>query len=234
MTSANFTKAVCTIYKCSKDKDNKWIPHTYRDVTTQGNTKFLNCVIISEKVILVVTRVYLFLLDENMNRFKAIHIKEIDPGIRKVFSISETHDRSALLLSAHALPDKTRCKSVYQGTKGSEDSWIIKIEFDSDAKEFTLVEPSEDSILVKKETAASITEFARGSMLIAVFNLDLLVTKDWAVIHRISAPDIGNIQKYEHVPLSDFDLDKFPFVLTSGWKQISIVNIATGTIQPLI
>ena len=109
-------------------------------------------------------------------------------------------------------------------------SWIIKSKFDGDTLEFTLVDPSEESILIEKESICSITEFVKGCMMIHVFNLDLLVIKDWEVIHRISDPDTGNIEKFQHLPLYDFDIDKYPFVLTSSYKSMSLVNIATGEI----
>jgi hypothetical protein len=78
------------------------------------------------------------------------------------------------------------------------------------------------------------TEFTEGRMLIYVYNVDLLITKDYCVIHRVTDPDAGNTQKYQHIPFFNFHIDNFSFVLVAGWKSMNVLNLSTGEMQPLI
>ena len=62
--------------------------------------------------------------------------------------------------------------------------------------EFEILDSSKRSLFIDKERVDSMTEFTEGRMLITVYNLDLLITKDYRVIHRVSDPDAGNVEKY--------------------------------------
>ena len=48
-----------------------------------------------------------------MEMFKKIPIGQIDADIRTIDSLSETHDKSAFILSTDGQPDKSRYKSFY-------------------------------------------------------------------------------------------------------------------------
>ena len=57
---------------------------------------------------------------------------------------------------------------------------------------------------------------------------NLLIVQDWKVIHEISEPEPGNTEKFWQEPLPGFDLDYFPFLLTSGKESYNIVNVKDG------
>ena len=80
----------------------------------------------------------------------------------------------------------------------------------------------------------SILEFANDRLIIHINPNDLLITKDWSVIHRIDDPDKGNTTKYQLALIPSFDETSLPFVLMSGVKSLNIVNVKKFNIQPLV
>ena len=58
--------------------------------------------------------------------------------------------------------------------------------------------------------------------------------EDWEVMQRIDDPVTGNTDKCWMQPLPGFDPTTLPFFISSSFKQFSLINIALGTVQPLI
>ena len=80
----------------------------------------------------------------------------------------------------------------------------------------------------------AVIEFSINSFLVHVRPTNLLVVNNWQVSYSISESDSENIHKYWLIPLPRFDVDKFPFIVCSGYSSYNIVNIKTGKIDPLV
>merc|ERR1712083_1110668 len=71
-------------------------------------------------------------------------------------------------------------------------------------------------------------------MLITLNPKDILLVRDWEVIHFFEDPLAGNVKKFWISPLPGFDEDTFPFVLTSSWEAFTLLNIKTYHMEQLI
>ena len=79
---------------------------------------------------------------------------------------------------------------------------------------------------------SSLLEFAENKILLHMDPTDLLIVHDWeAVKGIIEEPHPGNDQKFFMTTLPGFDIDTFPFVVTSGRKSINLVNVKEGRMQ---
>ena len=71
-------------------------------------------------------------------------------------------------------------------------------------------------------------------MIVHVRSKDLMIIHNWEVIKLIEEKDTGNDRKEWLHPFPGFHVDTFPFVITSGWKAFSLINVKTGSMQVLI
>ena len=71
-------------------------------------------------------------------------------------------------------------------------------------------------------------------MLLYIKAKDLLLAANGHITKRIEDPDEGNGQKFWFSPLPEFDVETFPFVISSGLETFKIVNVKTGYMQDLI
>jgi len=92
-----------------------------------------------------------------------------------------------------------------------------------------------NSILCKYEYVQACKEYGPNSFCIfADMSQYLLIVQDWKVIHQITESDPGNTEKFWQHPLPGFDMEKFPFLISSGKESYNLVNVKDGTMQPLI
>ena len=63
---------------------------------------------------------------------------------------------------------------------------------------------------------------------------ELHVIHDWKVVHTIMDLAPGNGSKDDFVPLPNFDLDKFPFLVTSGKESFGLINVKAFEIDDLV
>ena len=90
------------------------------------------------------------------------------------------------------------------------------------------------SLLLNDERANSLIECDHGQLVISLAETDLLIVKDWIPVKVIREKSIDNINKQYFTKLPGFDVNSFPFVICSGFKQISLINIKTMQIQSFI
>ena len=83
-------------------------------------------------------------------------------------------------------------------------------------------------MLIYNEYVNSICEFVENQFLISVLPTDLLVVSGWTVLHTVVDPVPGNIEKFWLSPPPQFDLENFPFVVSSGQISFNLVNVKTG------
>ena len=62
----------------------------------------------------------------------------------------------------------------------------------------------------------------------------MLIAADGHITKRIDEPHVGNGQKFWIYPIPGFDVDTFPFVISSGWEMFKIINVKNGTMQVFI
>ena len=92
----------------------------------------------------------------------------------------------------------------------------------------------DNAMLLKKEQVTAIYEFAVNRLIMSIAPRDLLITHNWQVAHIIQDPRAENIGKKWICPLPTFDKDLFPFIVTSGRNEFSLVNLKTHSVQTLI
>lgn len=63
---------------------------------------------------------------------------------------------------------------------------------------------------------------------------DLLIVVDWKVIYEIGDNAPGNTEKFWHIPLPGFDIETFPFLMTSGKESYNLINVKDGTMFELV
>jgi len=113
------------------------------------------------------------------------------------------------------------------------NSWIMKAKLDATSGKLILSDPDTQSIKIKSGFVASIVELTENTLLMHFPPTDLLIARDWKVTNKILDPDSGNIMKYQLLPIMDYD-QSFPFAILSGFKCVSILNIETSVMMPLI
>ena len=65
-------------------------------------------------------------------------------------------------------------------------------------------------------------------LLVHVAPVDLLVIRDWQAVKRITCYSPMNKDKYCLEPLPGFDIEEFPFIVSSGRESISLINVKEG------
>ena len=80
-------------------------------------------------------------------------------------------------------------------------------------------------MLLKNEVVNSIFEYDSNQMIVSLAMTDLLIVKDWNPIKLILRNSAANINKFCFMALPDFNTKTYPFVICSGFEQISLINV---------
>ena len=117
----------------------------------------------------------------------------IDPCAEflRSFDSCLSNDNFFMAIAGHA----TKYKHSYTGTRIGNTSWVVKCSFNSADKEFQLIDPAANALLLKQECVRSIKEYAFNKLLISLDPKDLLLVDNMQVQCRIEDPDAGNISK---------------------------------------
>ena len=62
----------------------------------------------------------------------------------------------------------------------------------------------------------------------------MLLIDGWQAVHRLEDADPGNFEKYWQCKLPHFDLDTFPFLVTSGQQSFNLINVRDYRMEVLI
>ena len=85
-----------------------------------------------------------------------------------------------------------------------------------------------NSALLKNESVESVLEYAPNKMAVTLHSpADLLIVHDWVVIKYIKISTIGDNRKHWVAALPNFNIETFPFILCSGKRAISLINVET-------
>ena len=91
-----------------------------------------------------------------------------------------------------------------------------------------------ESILFKVEAIQGVCEFAKNQFVFYGRQEHLFIVKDWKVVKRINDSDSKNINKYSINMFHGFDINNFPFIVTSGESTFNILNVKTGHMEVLV
>ena len=122
---------------------------------------------------------------------------------------------------------------IYQGNT-MQNTWCMRWKFDAAKLKVGPCDMKTQSLLFKTEAIQGACEYAKNQFIFYGRQEHLFLVKDWEVTRRINDPDSKNINKYSLSPLEGFDLDTFPFVVTSGESTFNLVNVRTGHMEVLI
>ena len=86
-------------------------------------------------------------------------------------------------------------------------------------------QPNVSSIMIKDEYVCSILEYGIGQILLGTQHADLLLIKNWKFIAKISDSNPNNFQKYWLAPIPFFNSETFPFIVSSGYETIDLINV---------
>ena len=71
-------------------------------------------------------------------------------------------------------------------------------------------------------------------MIVSLAETDILIVNDWVPIKVIREKFFDNINKFYFTLLPDFNAQSFPFIICSGFKHISLINVRSMQIQAFI
>ena len=77
-------------------------------------------------------------------------------------------------------------------------------------------------------------EYSRDKILLTATTNILLIVHDFSLVKFINNQSYIDQFKSPPVPLLDFDIENFPFMLFGGISGISIINVKTGEHRPLL
>ena len=99
--------------------------------------------------------------------------------------------------------------------------------------EFKFVDYPDNTALVRSQVFG-ILEYSPEKVLITVYPSKILIIDNWQQIHKIEDPRIGNDQKYFITPMPNFDSEKFPFLVCSGYETLNFINVKELRTEVLI
>ena len=93
----------CKVFKLVKESENNW---TYTSVIVSDSdgekSKFRNCIVTTENLIIVALAFKFVIMDESLNTINDISMEKLDPCIGSIWSFSESVNKSDFLLAVSA------------------------------------------------------------------------------------------------------------------------------------
>lgn len=122
---------------------------------------------------------------------------------------------------------------IYQGNT-MQNTWCMRWKFDAERLQVGPVDMKTNSILFKTEAIQGVCEYAPNKFIFYGRQEHLFLVDNWRVTKRINDPDSKNINKYSINMFEGFNLEAFPFIVTSGESTFNLVNVKTGHMEVLI
>ena len=110
---------------------------------------------------------------------------------------------------------------------------VMKCTFDAVNAKFVCKNPETHAMLFKNEYINSVCAFPPDGLLVSASGTDLIVVRNWKVTTYIQDLNFGNDQKEWQAMLPFFDIDKFPFIVSSGYVNYNFINVKSGQMQTL-
>ena len=200
------------LYKFTRDnEDSKWTDTpeiAYVSASTGKRDVLQNCFILEGEKILVSGN-YLTLLDFNLTQLKQVHINESND---RYFITTLTKERLGWQnrpdgddnFIIAVWPDMNKLKGYsptpnnvprrYVGAdNGTQKSWLISCSLDVDELKWKCSDYVQKSMHFDKEYLDTLTEYAPNRFIIwSSGNHNMLIIKDWHVIHALKDEQSGN------------------------------------------
>ena len=125
-----------------------------------------------------------------------------------------------------------------------QDSMIIRCKFDSTTGKF-VYDYKATACYIQHEAVQSLGAFPPDGWLVGVQPKDMLIIRNYKLVYKddiikpenkigyVFDPINNNKLKYWQEPLPFFDIDEYPFVMTSGNVSYNSINIVTGQLQAI-
>ena len=122
-------------------------------------SKFMNCVAITDNLILVALSYSYAVLDGDLNEINNYCRTSIDPKCRAIFSLTDSFDKADLVLALMVNPFD--CKNTYDaGIQPDYNSLVMKASVDHKSGKLTPIDEATNQTLLKAAYVESITEVA--------------------------------------------------------------------------
>ena len=113
-------------------------------------------------------------------------------------------------------------------------TWLIRCSLDKDQFKLDLKHVISNSALLKNESVESTLEYAQSKIMVTLKQpADILILHNWNVIKCLSSFSIGDVTRHCFL-LHGFNEEKFPFVVCSGQRTFSLINVKEFRIEHLI
>ena len=89
-------------------------------------------------------------------------------------------------------------------------------------------------MLIKGEDVSFILALAKETLLVSVTHGNLILVHNWEALKLIQEADPRNNEKNWLALLPGFDLNSFPFVVSSGKLSYNLINVKSEYMAPLI
>ena len=157
-------------------------------------SKFVNCVAISDDLILLALWYSYAVFNKELDEINNLCRTSIDPRCRLIMSLTDSFDKSYLLLAFSVKPFD--CKNTYDAVdRPGYNTLLTKAKIDVQSGKLTSHETADNSTLLQNAYVDSIIEVATNKMLVSVKPTDLLLVDNWTVTSRIRDEDTGNTEK---------------------------------------
>ena len=87
-------------------------------------------------------------------------------------------------------------------------------------------------MILKNDAAGCVVEYAQNKLLLTAFSKNYVI-KDWEVVKVSYDPGCDNFS-FMALPMPGFDEETFPLFALCGREKLSILNINSDTVKPLI
>ena len=160
-------------------------------------------------------------------------------------------ERNSLLIGLYdpVVPEEMLSSNIFEGAHSDCDSWITRYSFSGTPGSLSRSADHEASVLLKKERANSLLEYAPNKLLVTTTHDQILLFHDWKFIrfyNDSNSPEYKcwwdsdktacKITINTMAVLPGFDEVNFPFAAWARKNNISLVNIGENAsyLDPLV
>ena len=131
------------------------------------------------------------------------------------------------LISTACRNRRGRSNDWTSGNNPGFTSFVSKCTYNEESMELKVID-MEKSITTFVSMIEGVAEFPPNGILLHNWCAELLILRDWQVIHHITDPVSGNGRKFWLELMPCFDAEGFPFAICSGNMTYDILNLKTG------
>ena len=182
----------------------------------QVETEVKNSFLLEGNLVLIVTDEMIIFLNEKLQELNFIKPEEIDECISYVTCFTQDI-ASGFLFACQATPETSKYAYYYEGSnRENRSAWMLRCNINIHQRTITYPDLQSNSIYLINENIHSVLEYAINKMIVHVAPTDILTVHNWQVVHILQDSAPGNNQKYWLCPLPGFNVNSFPFIVSSG------------------